>query len=309
MRPNSHFVFVLLLLSIFATVALFAAETVKIATIDLSMAASLHPRMALFDFDRMGFFKVAPGLSQEAFQEAILALKTSSETIQLSELRLEIEQKLSVIERQRATLLVKLSEPQQSDIASLTVEIDKVAVEEQLLRDQLSDISYAAACPDLTNPATTREILNQIESEILAKVNAIASKDGYVLVLNTTIPVPYGYPVRYQSGETYGQGVPGINFSLFYAFLAKNNLIHPSDETPPSRELINWLELTKFPEAVNLLPMRPYPLVLSGGHSILSEVIQQIYADHQIDPEVFKVVDSVIHKIEQQHSAGRAPVK
>lgn len=304
MRSNSGFVFLLLFISVFAISPLLAVEPVKIGTIDLSLAASLHPRMALFDFDRMGFYKVEPGLSQEAFQEALLKLKTASVTVEITEQRLEAEKQLVKLDRQRAELSARISEPFLSDISALQQEIDQIVGEEKRLRNHLSDISHAVACPDLTDPATTREILSRIESEILAKVNAIASKDDYALVLNTTVPVPYGYPVRYQSGEIFGQGVPGINFSLFYAFLAKANLVHPLDETPPSRELINWLELTRFPDAVNLLPIRPYPLVLSGGHSILPEVIKQIYADYQIDPEVFKVVDSVINNIEHLQSSG-----
>ena len=71
------------------------------------------------------------------------------------------------------------------------------------------------------------------------------------------------------------------------------------DEAPSSRELINWMELTRYPEALNILPMRPYPLVLTGGKSILSDVVKKIYDKYNIDTAIYKVVDSVIIKMEQ----------
>ena len=271
----------------------------RVGAIDLAMAASLHPRMALFDFDRMGFYRVDMGLTQEDFDAAVLALKNAPVALEHGEELRLLEGKLRDIDRQKSLLIAEFSGLQPVNPAEVQNDLNVLAAEEVRLNDQLADLRFAIACPELTDPAATRQSLNEIEREILAAVRAVAASGSYDLILNSSTPVPYGYPVRYQAGEMYGQGVPGINASLFYAFLAKNNLAHPLDETPPSRELINWLELTHFPDAVNLLPMRPYPLVLSGAENILSPVMQQIYASHQIKPEVFKVVDSVIHKIEE----------
>ncbi|HMM58960.1 MAG TPA: hypothetical protein PKC25_02395, partial [Candidatus Rifleibacterium sp.] len=66
MRKNNNLPFLILLLVV-AMALPFSAAAAGVATIDLSMAVSLHPRMSLFDFDRMGFFKVEPGLPREAF--------------------------------------------------------------------------------------------------------------------------------------------------------------------------------------------------------------------------------------------------
>ena len=96
---------------------------------------------------------------------------------------------------------------------------------------------------------------------------------------------------------------------LFYSFLAMNNLDNPLDEVPPSRDLINWLELTRYPETVNLLPMKPYPLVLSGGKSILSSVMKKVYNKYNIKPAVYNVVDSVILKIEQLQNGKKVEQK
>lgn len=298
MRKNTDLP-VLLLLLVAAVALPFTAAAAGVATIDLSMAVSLHPRMSLFDFDRMGFFKVEPGLPREAFEEAVATLKNSaSATTALEELQ-RLQQQLTELDRRKSMQIALFASTIPAEREAAQKELEVIAAEEERLRGVIADSELAAACPDLTDPATTRRYLAEIEAEILAAVRKVAAEGSYTLVLNTTVPVPYGYPVRYQAGEMFGQGIPGINFSLFYAFLAKEHLAHPSDSAPPSRELINWLELTRFPDAVNLLPIRPYPLVLSGGECILARVMKIVYDNHKVDPEVFKVVESVIHKIDE----------
>lgn len=297
MRKNTDLPILLLLVAVMFMP--FSVVAAGVATIDLSMAVSLHPRMSLFDFDRMGFFKVEPGLPREAFDEAVAKLKNSaSATTALEELQ-QLQQQLTELDRRKSMQIALFSSTITAEREAAQKELELISVEEERLRGLISDSELAAACPDLTDPATTRRYLAEIEAEILAAVRKVAAEGSYTLVLNTTVPVPYGYPVRYQAGEMFGQGIPGINFSLFYAFLAKEHLAHPSDSAPPSRELINWLELTRFPDAVNLLPIRPYPLVLSGGECILARVMKIVYDNHKVDPEVFKVVESVIHKIDE----------
>ncbi len=297
MRKNTDLPLLLLLL---ATLLLpFSAAAAGVATIDLSMAVSLHPRMSLFDFDRMGFFRVEPGLPREAFEEAVAKLKNSAAAATALEELQQLQQQLTELDRRKSVQVALFGSTIPVEREAAQKELEAIAAEEDRLRGLIADNEHAAACPDLTDPATTRSYLAEIEAEILAAVRKVAAEGSFNVVLNTTVPVPYGYPVRYHAGEMFGQGIPGINFSLFYAFLAKEHLAHPSDAAPPSRELINWLELTRFPDAVNLLPIKPYPLVLSGGECILARVMKIVYENHKVDPEVFKVVESVIHKIDE----------
>lgn len=276
-----------------------SAGEMRVGKIDLTLAVSLHPRMALFDFDRMGFYKVEPGLNQEAFDKAVLELKNSKEAFEKADQLKTMEDKLADLDFKKSQLVAQLSMPQTEEFPQLQKKLQQLADEELKISGEISDLTHAARFPELTEPAITRRMLDEVEKEVLAAVSKVAEEEKFDLVLNSSVPVPYGYPVRYRSGEMYGQGVPGINFSLFYSFLARNHLSHPMDEAPPSRELINWLELTRFPDAVNLLPVKPYPLVLSGGENLLSKVMQRIYSANKIDPSVFKVVDSVIHKIDE----------
>ena len=219
MRKNTDLPILLLLVAVMFLP--FSVAAAGVATIDLSMAVSLHPRMSLFDFDRMGFFKVEPGLPREAFDEAVAKLKNSaSATTALEELQ-QLQQQLTELDRRKSMQIALFSSTITAEREAAQKELELISVEEERLRGLISDSELAAACPDLTDPATTRRYLAEIEAEILAAVRKVAAEGSYTLVLNTTVPVPYGYPVRYQAGEMFGQGIPGINFSLFYAFLAK----------------------------------------------------------------------------------------
>ena len=283
-----------------------AAGTRHVGKIDLYLATSLHPKMALFDFDRMGFFKVPSGLDEEEFSAAVAKWHKTSETGQAAALKIQIEGEISTVSAGRAALVAELEAADQSEGIRLAREIELLAHQEDELRRKLYDASYSAECPDLTTPEETRRILGEIETEILAAVREVAQKLELEIVLNSSIPVSTGYPVRYMADPLFGQGVPGINFHLFYAFMAKPPVDETLHEIPSSRNLINWLELTSFPEAMNLLPVRPWPVVLLGGRSILPEVIEFVYKKHEIAPEIIKTVDSVIHKIEETRKINRS---
>ena len=107
---------VIILLS--CSVALSAAE-MRVGTIDLTLAVSLHPRMALFDFDRMGFYKVEPGLSQEAFDKAVLGLKNSKAAFDKAEQLKALEDKLVELDFQKSQLVAQLSMPQTEEFPEL----------------------------------------------------------------------------------------------------------------------------------------------------------------------------------------------
>jgi hypothetical protein len=67
-----------------------------------------------------------------------------------------------------------------------------------------------------------------------------------------------------------------------------------SDENPNSRNLINWLELVRYPDAMNLLPLKPYPVVLKGGDDISSALVERIYKKHQVSAKVIESVHSIL---------------
>ncbi len=270
------------------------AETGKI---DICIAVSLHPSMSLFDFDRMGFFKVSPGLDEEAFAAAIEKLKRSPEINELREQKKNLENDYAALERQRALLSAKMGNVNQKQGEEIKQQINQVVESQLRLRSQTDDLKYQIECPDLTSPTETREKLDSIENEVIETIKLIAREQKLSVVLNNSTPYTTGYPLKYLSGPLFGQGIPGIDYQLFYSFLANRR---SEDSSPPSsRDIINWLELTHFPGAVDLLPVKPWPLVLHGGKSILRDVINHIYRKHNLSEEIIQTIDSVINKIEE----------
>ena len=59
-----------------ATTAALKAE--KIAVVDMNLLVSMHPSMSLFDFDRMGFYKLPLGLTTEKWEEELKKQKRIS---------------------------------------------------------------------------------------------------------------------------------------------------------------------------------------------------------------------------------------
>lgn len=275
----------------------WAVNASDVAYIDLSMALCLHPKMSLFDFNRIGFHRVEFGLTEDEFIEKCAQIRASAPN-KANEIA-EIEKELSDLYKERdgfSEYYVNMDEEKEK---LLERKMAESYAKENELRAKMLDINHQAENFDLTSPKETMEIAAQIEKEIFDAINEVAAEKNYSVVLNASNPCPFVYKQNYIASGIYGQGIPSVNFMLFYSFLAKNNLDSPLDDTPPSRDVINWLESTRYPEAMNILPMKPYPLVLAGGHSILSDVVKKIYKKYNVDSAVYNVVDSVIMKIEQ----------
>ena len=305
MRTFRHiFTFLLML---FISQSAWAINASEVATIDLSMALCLHPKMSLFDFNRIGFYKVEFGLTEEEFNAKIDALRASAPD--RSEELQNIEKEIQKLYEERSTFSEYYVNTNAEKLKKLDQLMEDSLAKEKELNDKILDIHHQTANFDLTSPKETLAIIEEIEKDIFEAINQVAEEEKYSVVLNSTVAVPYTYTKNYINSEIYGQGIPGINFMLFYSFLAMNNLDNPLDEVPPSRDLINWLELTRYPKTVNLLPMKPYPLVLSGGKSILSSVMKKVYNKYNIKPAVYNVVDSVIIKIEQLQNGKKVEQK
>ncbi len=289
------------------TQSVWAINANEVATIDLSMALCLHPKMSLFDFNRIGFYKVEFGLTEEEFYAKTETLRASAPD-RSDELN-KIQKELDDVYKERDSFSDYYVNADEEKLKKLEKLREASFAKEKELNDKILDINHQTANFDLTSPKETLVIIEEIEKDIFEAINQVAEEEKFTLVLNSTVAVPYTYNKNYINSEIYGQGIPGINFTLFYSFLAMNNLDSPIDEVPPSRDLINWLELTRYPKTVNLLPMKPYPLVLSGGKSILSSVMKKVYNKYNIKPAVYNVVDSVIIKIEQLQSGKKVEQK
>ncbi len=265
----------------------------KIGKVDLGLVVSIHPEMALFDFSRMGFFKVPLGLSADDFAIAVQQLKDRPVSSDLQDQRQKLEAEIRTIDREKSVLMNKLAGLSVEDGNRVADDLKNLAKKQEELFGRISDIEYQQNCPDLTSPDETRVRLAAIEKQVIDELEKMAAEKGFEIVFNSSITVPFNYPKRYRSGSQYGIGVPGLDYSLFYSFLANRDHVLPSDDTPESRRLINWLELINYPEALNLLPLKPYPLILRGGEDISAGLIERIYRIHGIEEKVITTVMSI----------------
>ena len=120
------------------------------------------------------------------------------------------------------------------------------------------------------------------------------------IVFNSTLPIVYDYKIKY-SINTQNQGHAGINYILYYSFSGDNCLKIPSFKNQETDCLSKrWYALidNSCVERNRFLSLKPYPMVITGGKSILSEVIKKIYDKQGINPSAYTVFQSVISKIE-----------
>ena len=76
---------------------LFAINASDVATIDMQLVFNLHPKMALFDFNRIGFYKVKYGLNYDDFVKETQKLKANprDNSAEIKKLEAELVQLLS----------------------------------------------------------------------------------------------------------------------------------------------------------------------------------------------------------------------
>lgn len=267
-----------------------------IARINMGMAVSLHPQMSLFDFQRMGFYKVTSGLSKEEFDQQVAELKKQNNTTELrheeNRIRNELselgEQLQSILNSERTILPENMSEEGQKAHAAIQSRIAE-------LNAQQLDLEYCIKFPEFTSPEQTRAILAKIESEVVDAIKSVAIADGYKLVLNTNVPVPFGYPVTYHYGTKFSTGPSGIEQALFYAFLHEPAKTE-EDRFLKSDAIHRWLSMTSRPEAIDMLPIKPWPLVVEGGDCILEKVLKRLYDKYKINEEVWSHLRDVLSK-------------
>ena len=288
---------VITILLLFITNFAYSKET-KIAKINLSLLASLHPKMAVFDFYRIGFYRVPFGLS---FDEKSEWLNKEKKT---GELREEAQKQIVVLEKsisdkedevyklklkEKTGIVEDMSEDGKTKFNELNSEITKLI----LKRDKAQ---WTADNPDLTTYDETRTIIQNIEKELIDAVNQAAKSGEYDVVLNASIPVPYGYPVKYKKEVLYSRGPIGMAQSTYYSVLSERPYDRAS-ELDSEAALKDWISITSRPDTQDMLPIKPWPLVMQGGHDLLPEALEIIYKNNNIDDETYKLVLNTLYKI------------
>ncbi|MDD3323465.1 MAG: hypothetical protein PHS59_18670 [Paludibacter sp.] len=268
----------------------------KIAKVNMALLTALHPKMALFDFQRMGFLKISFGLNKPQVEEQKIILKTDEKTLRKAQEELKaIEETIANQEallrdlyEQEGTIFV----PDMSDQGKILQE--KLSIELKNLIIKRQECEYAVKYPEFTPPAETRKILELIEKETIEAVENVAKSNNFDVVLNTSTPVPYGYPVSYRPEVQYSTGPVGMDQINYYTILS----VKPNDrdEEAQANEMMNeWLSVLFRPAPQEMIPVKPWPLVMQGGTDILPDALHSLYIKYNIDNETFSTVKNVLY--------------
>lgn len=270
--------------------SLFAINASDVATIDMQLVFNMHPKMALFDFNRIGFYKVKYSFNYNDFKKETERLKANSKdnTAEIKKLEDELEK-----------VAVETSDFQMKYINEMneiySKKLEECNYKQNQLQQKIEDLKWESANGDLTSRNETKAIKAEILKEIYAAVDEIVKEKKYTLVLNTAVFAPYRFD--YDSFCVRGyHGIPAINLNLFLAFDYADRMIKSDSYNDNSVVGKRWLALTGLKD--EKLPLANHPMVLAGGNSITKDVLTLIYKKHKVDSGFLKILCSVVDRIE-----------
>lgn len=277
----------------------FADAKEKIGKINIGLLASLHPEMSKFDFQTMGFSKemLSKYKHWEPYIKEFTKTETSIKELEAKkekrafleeQIRFALSKKSEIFDRNKTTLLEKLQEKDREEIEKLDRYINDKLEEEAIL-------DYSIRNPNFTLPDETMKILSVIEQEIIEAVELAAEKNDCDVVLNSTIPNPYGYPVSYHKSPDYYNGAIGINQSTYYAILSTKIEGRYAKDWQKTK-IKEWLAMISRPSLQDELPVKPYPLVLKGGFDLLPSALEILYEKYNVDSQVYNAVIEVLNE-------------
>ena len=245
----------------------------NVALVNLSKILALHPKMALFDFNRMGFYKVKKcNLSEDEFDEEIFNIKSSVSNDNISKLEKEIEN----IDRHIKIIEEKFDDNElESKLYNQRTELIK----------KLEEALYSQNNNDITDLNETRKILDDIEKEVLSVIADYSKTNNYEFVLNTSIPRLDIYTQG--DSEKSGKLANLMSQSELYYFLFSdfdyNSILQKQKNTI---RFFNWLTLVKNPIIKDIVFVENIPLVIYGGENIETSIINKIYSNYSIKESV-----------------------
>ena len=250
----------------------------KICKIDLAKILALHPKMSLFDFNRLGFYKVnSLKLSEEDFNKEINQIKNfkNIDYSDLNNINSELKKiKISLI-KQKVALKQKKEE-------SYKLMEDLHQKENKLLR-QKENIEYSIINNDLTNVEETKKILEEIKNEVYSLILAHAKKENYEVVFNISLP---SAKINSEYGEINQKRLSSFFYlNNFYKILNKKkvSLVQKQELTT---SLIRWLELVRSPLSLKRITNENLPILLYGGENIDKVIIQELYNKYELKNEI-----------------------
>ena len=246
----------------------------KIALIDLSKILALHPKMALFDFQRFGFYKLKKcNLPEEEFYKEINNLLQTSkfDESKIKEIDLEIEKNRN-----------------ENNLKNINKEKELIQKKNRII--------YELNNTDITNLEDTKNILKEIELEILEIISNIAIKSNIETVINNNyLNFNFSEKLRNDSGKKIENL---LSNKLFYNFLSDVSL-NSAINKASSSDLLQWLECLRNPIAINTYYYNNSPFVIYSNNvqnSLNYDILKELYEKYSINHEVLSIIDSELTK-------------
>lgn len=284
-RNHKSLLFLLFFIfAVFLPDTIFAFNAGDVAVVDYYLVLCLHPKMSLYDYNRAGFYKVGFGLSEEEFKAAANKLiDNPPETLNVEKNKIE-------------KLLESVKQKKVNDLDYDTY--NKLCEEENFLRKELDNIVWKYKNNDITDKEETKRIFDDIVKDINSAIEEVEKENKYNIVFNTSVAYPYPAIPRNSESMLQGYSIPGLNMIFFYGLYNKKEKDEENEIPYENIGNLYWNELTNASDTRNKYDLFPYPMVLSGGKSITSDVINKIYQKYSIDLSTQELVNSVIIKVE-----------
>ena len=267
----------------------------NVATIDLSLALMLHPKMALFALNNLGFERYELGLSEKEIEDYNDSLKNSHKrNPELDSYKNELNKLYS----KKVELYSHLDNTTSfEEISDFNKEFPQ---REKELQTKIIDAEYLDSYPNLREPQDNIKIIEDIYNDIDIAIKEVLKEKNIELVLNSALPIKPGYSLKYPVSWIKGLGHAGINYIVFYSFYNDNHLTGPYSQQ--INDCFHRRRFALIDYSLNnpkyILPLYPYPTVVSGGTNILADVTIKIYKKYNVDSSAYPVFDSIIAKIE-----------
>ena len=266
----------------------------NVAAIDPVALLMLHPKMALFDGSRLGFLKLELSLSRNEYKEKLESLKNGriDKTDEIQALKKELIN-LSIKKREYSNTHM---EPWGSqEYQSFFEELYKKKKE---LHKEIFDLEYIDKNPDITSPEDSIKQIEEIHKDLAWAINEVAKKQNLSLVLNSSLPATFDYKPKYTYNNIFGLGTAGINYAIFYSFLALNHLKEIYESREQRWSFYRWKSLNNYHSSQRVFYLKPYPIVLGGCKNILTDAVKMLYHKYGVHYSSAVVLDSVLSKVD-----------
>lgn len=251
----------------------------SIGKVDLLAVLSFHPRMAFYDPALGAFYRLEiSDLFRPDLELRLKAISGGPALASQSKIDPSRDPELQAIERRRGEVL-RIIDTSQDPIQQAQAERELGTLAQKMAAAERSaaETSFRQNHPQVTSPVETTRIFREIEQEVLATIDQLARERNLAVVLNQSTLAPASVSSLVEVAPVPPVAASRVATSLYFAFL--------SATTPGTEKLELWTETVRHPQMLAKVPLRPFPLVLSGGQDLTVDVLERVLKRNSVPEE------------------------